>query len=67
MIKLPDDLARTSLKYRANLFAIRLWREGTGEDEQWHGHLEHVASGQSRYFHDWDTFVNGLNELTGEK
>jgi hypothetical protein len=64
MIKQLNDLARTSLKYRSDLFAIRLWREESVEDEQWRGQLEHMASGQARYFHDWDTFVNGLNELT---
>jgi hypothetical protein len=49
------------------LFAIRLWREGEGEDAHWRGQLEHIASGQARHFHDWDTFVTGLNELTGQK
>jgi hypothetical protein len=44
-----------------------LWREGSGEDAQWCGQLEHIASGQARQFHDWDTFVTGLNELTGQK
>ena len=63
----PDDLAKTNLRYRADLFAIRLWREGTGEDAQWLGQLEHVSSGQARHFHDWESFVDGLNELTGEK
>lgn len=63
----PDDLAKTNLRYRSDLFAIRLWREGSGEDAQWRGQLEHVDSGQTRHFHDWDSFVDGLNELTGEK
>jgi len=67
MTKPADDAARTSLRYRSDLFAIRLWREGGEGNEQWHGQLEHIASGQARQFHDWDTFVNGLNELTGQK
>ena len=67
MIRPVDDAARTNLRYRSDSFTIRLWREDAGEDERWHGHLEHIASGQSRYFHDWDSFVNGLNELTAHR
>jgi len=67
MTKPADDAPRTSLRFRSDLFAIRLWREGSGEDEQWHGQLEHLASGQSRHFHDWDSFVAGLTELSGQK
>jgi hypothetical protein len=67
MNQLPNDLERTNMRYRSVLFAIRLWREGSGEDEHWRGQLEHVTSGQSRHFHDWDSFVNGLNELAGDQ
>ncbi|MBP7686426.1 MAG: hypothetical protein KA765_00885 [Thermoflexales bacterium] len=63
----PDDLAKTNLRYRSDLFAIRLWREGAGEGAQWRGQLEHAASGQTHDFHDWDSFMDGLNTLTGEK
>lgn len=66
MTRSSDDAAHTNLRFRSDWFAIRLWREGSGDDEHWRGQLEHAASGQSRYFHDWDSFVNGLNELTGE-
>lgn len=67
MTKPTDDAARTNLRYRSDLFSIRIWREGSGENEQWRGLLEHLASGQSRHFHDWDSFVLGLNELTVQK
>jgi hypothetical protein len=66
MTRLPIELERTSMRYRSVLFAIRLWSDGPGEDEHWRGQLEHVASGQARCFHDWDSFVTGLNELADE-
>lgn len=67
MTKPSNDAAYTNLRYRSDLFAIRLWREGSGENERWRGQLEHMASGQTRHFHDWDSFVAGLNELTEPK
>jgi hypothetical protein len=46
------------------LFTVRLWSEdlGSGQIER-RGRVQHVASGESRYFRDWQTFeafIEGL-------
>jgi hypothetical protein len=43
---------------RSQLFTIRVWPEeiapGTSE---WRGKIQRVASGETLYFHDWDTML----------
>ena len=46
------------------LFMLRLWPENPGGGQtDWRGSLQHVNSGELRYFRDWPTlqaFVDGL-------
>ena len=60
----PKDAGTTNLRYRSGLFVIRLWQENSDGEACWHGLLEHSASGRSRDFDDWDTFVAALNEFS---
>jgi hypothetical protein len=40
--------------YRTHLFTVRLWREDLGEGRtEWRGKVQHVLSGEERYFRDW--------------
>lgn len=49
---------------RSHLFMLRLWLEDMGSGQaDWRGSVQHVNSGEVRYFRDWPTleaFVEGL-------
>ncbi len=49
---------------RSHLFMLRLWLEAIGGGQtEWRGRVQHVSSGEVRYFRDWpalEAFVEGL-------
>jgi len=51
----------------SELFSVRVWREdvGTGRIE-WRGKVEHVLSGETRYFRDWHVLLDFLQEMKTE-
>jgi hypothetical protein len=52
----------------ANTFVVRLWHEWTAEGPRWRGCIEHLQSGESRAFLDWDgllSFVHRFAALHG--
>jgi hypothetical protein len=62
-----NEQSSSWLRFRSELFSIRLWHEGRADgDGRWRGRLHHVASGEQREFWDWETFIAGLFELTGQ-
>lgn len=48
----------------SHLFILRLWLEDLGSGQtDWRGKVQHVNSGEARYFRDWPTleaFMQGL-------
>jgi hypothetical protein len=43
---------------RSHLFTLRVWPEPVGEgDVEWRGKVQHVITGEQRYFHDWPTLI----------
>lgn len=48
----------------SHLFMLRLWLEDLGSGQtDWRGKVQHVNSGEARYFRDWPTleaFMEGL-------
>jgi hypothetical protein len=60
-----DRPARSS-----HLFMVRMWPEDVGGGRtDWRGKVQHVNSGEARYFRDWPTleaFVEGLIHGTDE-
>ena len=43
---------------RSQLFTVRVWREELGEGRsEWRGQVQHVLSGETRHFRDWQTLV----------
>jgi hypothetical protein len=66
MRDLQTELTTTRLRYRSEYFVIRLWREEVPPDAEWRGRMQHVTSGEVRFFHNWDTFIGGLTELTSQ-
>jgi len=50
--------------HSSHLFTLRMWREDLGSGQTgWRGRVQHVNSGEARYFRDWqalEAFVEGL-------
>jgi hypothetical protein len=64
----------------SNLFMVRVWPEEVDEGRvEWRGKVQHVASGETRYFRDWESMlaflrgdapdpaVEGSQEQTGQQ
>ncbi len=48
----------------SHLFTLRLWREDLGGGQtDWRGKIQHVRSGEARYFRDWQTLETFVEEL----
>jgi hypothetical protein len=55
----PDQPAQDS-----HLFMLRLWLEDLGGGRtDWRGKVQHVTSGEARYFRDWPTLQAFVEEL----
>ncbi len=54
--------------HRSHLFTLRLWLEEMGAGQKdWRGKVQHVDSGEARYFHDWPTLEEFLEKLIFKK
>ena len=46
------------------LFTVRLWREDLGEGRsEWRGQVQHVSSGETRYFRDWQMLAVCVHDM----
>ncbi|MEP7359098.1 MAG: hypothetical protein ABI847_17740 [Anaerolineales bacterium] len=51
----------------SHLFSLRLWPvEAADGRTEWRGKLEHVPSGENRYFQGWTALITGLCALLPE-
>jgi hypothetical protein len=56
-----------------HVFMLRMWQEDLGGGQtDWRGKIQHVESGEARYFRDWstlETFLEGILQdvLQGRK
>lgn len=49
-------------------FVARLWLEpGPDDSSLWRGHVQHVQSSRSGYFHDLEGMARFLEDVTGVK
>ncbi len=49
---------------RTHLITLRMWPEALGDGQiEWRGKVQHVLSGQTRYFRDWDTLIAYLQDM----
>ena len=49
----------------SQLFVVRLWAEDLGQGQtDWRGKIQHVNSGEARYFRDWPTLEAFVEKLT---
>ena len=47
-----------------HLFTLRMWREDLGNGQtDWRGKVQHVNSGEARYFREWSTMEAFVDEL----
>ena len=48
----------------SHLFTVRLWLEDLGDGRtEWRGQVQHVLSGEARYFRDWPTVIALLQAM----
>lgn len=44
------------------LFTVRLWQEALNEKQtEWRGKIQHIGSGEVRYFRDWSKMMEFIN------
>jgi hypothetical protein len=63
MTEPPSVSKRGEFTYPSELFTVRLWREQVNDHWEWRGKVQHVTSGETRYFHQWETLVAALQEM----
>ncbi len=50
--------------HRSHLFTVRLWPEDLGNGQtEWRGQVQHVLSGEVRYFREWPALIALLQGL----
>ena len=67
MMVINNDADRPT--HSSHLFTLRLWLEDLGSGQtDWRGKVQHVNSGEVKYFRDWTTleaFVEGVLQILG--
>jgi len=67
MSKIPVQ-KKAEIHSRSQLFTVRVWREDLGEGcSEWRGKVQHVTSGEVRYFRDWPGLVACIQEVIGNQ
>jgi hypothetical protein len=52
---------------QSQLFTLRIRPEALGQGRtEWRGKVQHVASGEARYFRDWPALITFLEETLSE-
>ena len=52
---------------QSHLFTVRMWQEELGEGQaEWRGKVQHVQSGEVRYFRQWSALVASLERMLAE-
>lgn len=55
---MSNDERADRLASGSRLFILRLWLEGMGGGQpERRGRVQHVSSGEVRYFRDWPSFI----------
>ncbi|MFQ5343879.1 MAG: hypothetical protein ACE5F6_20235 [Anaerolineae bacterium] len=50
--------------YRSHLFTVRMWQEAMGAGQsEWRGRVQHVLSGETRYFRDWPALLTHVQAM----
>ena len=63
-IKMMD---RYYQNYPSHLFTVRVWQEELGDGQkEWRGKVQHVHTGEVRYFREWPALVAALLKMLSE-
>jgi subtilisin-like proprotein convertase family protein len=55
----PPDANSQAAPAHSRLFTVRVWSEqNEGGQAAWRFKVQHVLSGEARYFHDWQALVD---------
>lgn len=55
---MPGMLDQQGRRSSSQLFMLRMWPDDVDNDQlDWHGSVQHVQSGEVRYFRDWSTLI----------
>ncbi len=55
---------RDATSSRSQLFMVRVWQADLGEGRtEWRGKVQHVATGEVKYFREWQTLLAFLAEM----
>jgi hypothetical protein len=66
--ELPTDPHTAEFHSSSELFLVRLWLEDLGQGRsEWRGKVQHVLSGEVRYFRDWPGLVTCIQEKVGNQ
>ena len=67
---MPEPCSTTDLHpshCRSELFTVRVWRKDlVGGCVGWRGKVQHVLSGETRYFRDWQVLLAFVQETRTE-
>ncbi len=62
MPKLPNMNDKEEFAH-SYLFTVRMWLEQLGKGStEWRGKVQHVLSGQTRYFRDWQALITFIRD-----
>jgi len=51
----------------SQLFTLRVWTEAVGDGQtEWRGKIQHIATGDARYFRSWAALVEFLERRTND-
>ncbi len=60
----PANVDTTRLPSRTHLFTVRVWLEDLGQGQtEWRGEVQHVISGEARYFRELPMLVALLQAM----
>ncbi len=63
-IKMMD---RYYQNYPSHLVTVRVWQEELGDGQkEWRGKVQHVHTGEVRYFREWPALVAALLKMLSE-
>lgn len=51
---------------RSHLFLVRLWAGEMSSQNEWHGRVQHILTGEAHSFRHWTALVEGLLAMLPE-
>ena len=59
----PLSASTTAQPRQSALFTVRLWCEPLDDHWEWRGKVQHVTSGEVRYFRTWESLIVIIQEI----